>query len=116
MSHAYSPSCPCYRCGLQDQQDERNAENLERIIASLRTCPAIHAEVALDERRAAATAAAAKDGDMAELGRIFMQQVNDYVTSIITERAAQQPSHWREMTKMAEAARELEDLYLVEAR
>jgi hypothetical protein len=116
MSHAYSPSCPCYHCGLQEQQDERNIQDLERITAKLRTCPAIHGEVALDDSRAAATAAAAKDGDMAEVGRIMMQQVGDYIAGMLAARASAQPAHWREATKLAEAARELEDVYLVEGR
>lgn len=112
MSHAYHPSCPCYVCGKASRQDERAEEATDSIIEQLMACPAIHAETALDDDRAALAAAAAKDGDLAELGRIVMDQVRSYVEEMIVARADLQSINLRAATRRHAAATELFDTYL----
>lgn len=93
MSHNYHPMCGCYSCGKQELAAEREDELCEQLRDDLMALPSYIAdfdELAVDDEAAAKVATAVKDGDLAEVGRIFVTVLQRRADQDIEERADQQ--------------------------
>lgn len=87
MSHAYHRHCGCYACGLQEEADERDDELRATYLPALTACPDFIAEVPLNPEECIAAAKAVNDGDLLELGRLFLAAIEREASECIAVKA-----------------------------
>lgn len=87
MSHAYHSMCGCASCCRTERAMERDDEMREAYRDDLIACPDFIAELALENEEAERAAAAVKDADMAELGRVVTTALYRAADELIATRA-----------------------------
>lgn len=104
-AHSYSHMCGCHACCVHEARMERDAALREEYRWALAECPDFITEQAIGDEFALAAVKAIKDGDDAELGRIYREAVMASADWHIDHRANSE-----KMTP-GEAARQLFDIY-----
>ena len=87
MAHNFHPHCGCYSCGLQEEAGERDEELRVTYLTDLICCPDFIAEVPLNREECIAAAKAVNDGDLTELGRLFLAAIEREASECIAVKA-----------------------------
>lgn len=87
MSHAYHRHCGCYACGLHEEADERDDYLRAAYLSALTCCPDFISEVPLNPEECIAAAKAVNDGDLLELGRLFLAAIEREASECIAVKA-----------------------------
>lgn len=87
MSHNYHPHCGCASCGEVEEAGERDDELRDSYLSDMTCCPDFIAEVPLNPEECIAAAKAVNDGDLLELGRLFLAAIEREASECIAVKA-----------------------------
>jgi len=87
MSHNYHPHCGCASCCEVEEAGERDDELRATYLPALTACPDFIAEVPLNPEECIAAAKAVNDGDLLELGRVFLVAIEREASECIAVKA-----------------------------
>lgn len=87
MSHNYHPHCGCASCDMQDEAAERDDGLRATYLPALSACPDFIADVPLNPEECIAAAKAVNDGDLLELGRLFLAAIEREASECIAVKA-----------------------------
>ena len=86
-AHNYHPHCGCASCGEVEEAGERDDELRDSYLTALTACPDFIAEVPLNPEECTAAAKAINDGDLLELGRVFLAAIEREASECIAVKA-----------------------------
>lgn len=86
-AHNYHPHCGCASCGEVEEAGERDDEQRDSYLSDLTCCPDFISEVPLNPEECIAAAKAVNDGDLLELGRLFLAAIEREASECIAVKA-----------------------------
>lgn len=89
MAHNYHPHCGCASCCEVEEAGERDDDLRATYLTALTTCPDFIAEVPLNPEECIAAAKAVNDGDLLELGRVFLAAIEREASECIAVKAGE---------------------------
>ena len=88
-AHNYHPHCGCASCGEVEEAGERDDELRVTYLTALTGCPDFITEVPLNPEECIAAAKAVNDGDLLELGRVFLAAIEREASECIAVKAGE---------------------------